>query len=71
MNVNRAIRASDFEATCRDVIDDVADHGCEYVITRRGRPVARIIPMRDPVSIRGSICILTDDETLLFSTADH
>lgn len=42
----RTIKASEFEARCRKLMDEVAEHGTEIVITRNGRPVSRLIPWR-------------------------
>jgi prevent-host-death family protein len=48
------IRASDFKATCLALLDDVAASRQEYVITKRGRPVARLVPIEAPMPINGS-----------------
>ncbi len=70
-SVTNEIRASDFEATCLALLDDVADHRSEYVITKRGRPVAKLVPIDQPVSIVGSVRVVVDDEQLLFSTGEE
>jgi prevent-host-death family protein len=36
--------AGEFKATCLALMDDVASSGGEIVITKRGRPVARLVP---------------------------
>ena len=38
----RTIKASDFKARCLKLMDDVAESGEEIVITKYGRPVARL-----------------------------
>lgn len=68
--MSKEIRASDFKATCLALLDDVADHRAEYVITKRGRPVARLVPIDQPASIHGSARILTKDESDLLSTGE-
>ena len=40
------VETSDFEATCLQVVDRVAETGEEIVISRNGRPVARLVPYR-------------------------
>ena len=40
------VETSDFEATCLQLVDRVAETGEEIVITRNGRPVARLVPYR-------------------------
>ena len=37
--------AGEFKARCLAVLDDVALSGREVVITKRGRPVAKIVPI--------------------------
>lgn len=68
--MSKEIRASDFKATCLALLDDVADHRAEYVITKRGRPVARLVPIDQPASIHGSARILTKDESDLLPTGE-
>ena len=38
--------ATEFRAKCLGLIDEVAETGREIVITKRGRPVARLVPVR-------------------------
>lgn len=65
------IRASDFKATCLALLDEVADHRAEYVITKRGRPVARLVPIDEARSVIGSVRVVVDDDALLFSTGEE
>ena len=43
---DRTITASEFKAKCLKLMDDVAESGEEIVITKRGRPVAKLAPCR-------------------------
>ena len=63
------LRASDVEATCLALLDEVADHRAEFVITKRGRPVARLIPIDEPADMRGSVRLSSVDDDL-FSTGE-
>lgn len=69
-SMSKEIRASEFKATCLALLDDVADHRAEYVITKRGKPVARLVPIDEPASLKGSVRILTADESELLSTGE-
>ena len=66
----RIIKASEFKARCLKLMDEVAESGAEYVITKNGRPVSRLVPYRKkPKSLfgidRGRLEILGDiDEPL-------
>ena len=44
--VSREISAGEFKARCLAIMDDVRDRGGEYVITKRGAPVAKLVPFR-------------------------
>ncbi len=62
---SRAIKASEFKATCLRLMDEVAESGGEIIITKRGRPTARLVPYRRPIeewfgADRGKIKILGD-----------
>ena len=43
----RAIKASEFKANCLKLLDEVADTGKEIVITKNGKPVAKLTPYRE------------------------
>ena len=66
----RIIKASEFKAKCLKLMNEVAESGAEYVITKNGRPVSRLVPYRKkPKSLfgidRGRLEILGDiDEPL-------
>ena len=61
----RTMKASEFKAKCLRLMDEVAESGEEIVITKNGRPVARLAPYRErPKSLfgvdRGRIQVLGD-----------
>ena len=39
----RTIKASEFKAKCLKLMDEVAETGEEIVVTKNGRPVARLV----------------------------
>ena len=43
----RTIKASEFKAKCLKLMDEVAASGEEIVITKNGRPTARLVPYRE------------------------
>lgn len=63
--VMREISAAKFKAQCLALLDDVAATGTELVVTKRGKPVARVVPLEPPADLRGSVTILVDEEELL------
>ena len=51
----RTIKASEFKARCLQLMDEVADNDGEIIITKRGKPVARLVPHRErPKSLFGA-----------------
>ena len=51
--VMQFISASQFKARCLALLDDVAITGEEIVVTKRGRPVARLVAIDEPRPARG------------------
>lgn len=62
---SREISAARFKAQCLALLDDVAESGQELIVTKRGRPVARLVPLEPPPSLLGSVTYLVSEEELL------
>jgi len=58
----REISASEFKAKCLKLLDRVARTRQPLTVTKRGKPVARVVPLTvtDPRSLRGSLKINGD-----------
>ena len=56
MSKKRVMAASTFKAECLAVLDRVAETGEAVVVTKRGRPVAEVVPVtkRSGRSLKGS-----------------
>ena len=61
----KIMSASEFKAKCLAVLDDVAATGRVVVVTKRGKPVARVLPAEEPWSLRGSVKFNVSDEELI------
>ena len=61
----RSIPAARFKAQCLKLLDDVAETGETIVVTKRGKPVAKLQPVDDPPSLKGSVVYLVSDEELI------
>ena len=62
---SREIPAGEFKARCLALMDEVQRSGGEYVITKRGVPVARLLPVtsdRRPLlgSLKGTVSTVGD-----------
>ena len=53
----KRIAAGQFKATCLSLLDEVAEKGSEYVVTKRGKAVARLVPIGSGgfKSLKGSV----------------
>ena len=65
VSFSREVSAGDFKARCLALMDEVRDRGGEYVITKRGAPVAKLVPVRTerrPLrgSMKGTVKVLGD-----------
>ena len=61
----RTIPATRFKAECLQLLDEVADSGETIIVTKRGKPVARLLPLAPPESLEGSVTFLVDDEEFI------
>jgi prevent-host-death family protein len=43
------VGASEFKAKCLSILDQVATRGARVVITKRGRPVAELVPVKSAI----------------------
>ena len=41
------VSAAEFKATCLELMDRVRESGVEYVVTKHGKPVAKLVPYTD------------------------
>ena len=40
----KTVKASEFKAKCLQIMDDIAETGDTIVVTKNGKPVARMVP---------------------------
>lgn len=64
------VSASEFKAKCLRMLDAVAVGREEFIVTRRGRPVARLVPVAPAAGLAGSVEILVDGGELVVSTGE-
>lgn len=61
----RTVSASRFKAQCLAMLDEVAATGEEIVVTKRGRPIARLVAVGEPTGLAGSVTFHVSDDELL------
>ena len=67
--MTRIIRASEFKAKCLALLDEVAETQETLVVTKRGKPVARVLPAEEPQSLLGTFEQLCSDDELVYFSA--
>jgi prevent-host-death family protein len=51
---NRYVAAADFKANCLRLMDEVARQRRPFIITKRGKPVAKLVPVgEEPIDLFG------------------
>jgi prevent-host-death family protein len=65
MTMVMEITASQFKARCLALLDDVAGSGSELVVTKHGRPVAKVVPVDDDADLRGTVTYNVDEDQLI------
>lgn len=61
----RSVNASTFKAECLGLLDHVAATGQPLVITKRGKPIARVVPVEVPAPLHGSVTYRVDEIELI------
>ena len=74
--MQKKIPAGVFKAQCLALLDDVHDSHTEIIVTKRGKPVAKVVPIEEAKPykssfghMKGSVIQLCSDEEL-FSTGE-
>lgn len=56
----REIGAGEFKTRCLALLDEVAETGGEIIVTKRGKPVAKLTPIDAMKPLEGSVRVLGD-----------
>ncbi len=67
----RLIKASEFKARCLALLDEVAQSHTSLVVTKHGKPVARLVPLDEATPTLGSVTLLAEDDADYFSTGER
>ena len=65
MSTEQEVNVSTFKAKCLGLLDEVAETGRPLIVTKRGRPVARVVAVEDPPSLRNSVRFLVSDDEIV------
>lgn len=62
------VQASTFKAQCLALLDEVEASRRTIVVTKHGRPVAKLVPLDKSAPTMGSVTLLAEDEDDYFTT---
>lgn len=66
--------ASRFKAECLAILDQVERMRISVVVTKHGRPIARVVPLDDgdqPADLKGSVRLVAEDDQAYYSTGER
>ncbi|HEY6056531.1 MAG TPA: type II toxin-antitoxin system prevent-host-death family antitoxin [Candidatus Limnocylindrales bacterium] len=72
--LDRTIMASRFKAECLAILDQVERMRISVVVTKHGRPIARVVPLDDagePADLKGSVRLLAEEDEAYYSTGER
>ena len=61
----RHIAVSKFKAECLGLLEEISQTGEELVVTKRGKPLARVGPARKADPLEGSVRFVVSDDELI------
>lgn len=67
----RTMMASQFKAECLAVLDQVQRMKITVIVTKHGKPVARVVPLDDDRPTMGSVRLVAEDDEAYYSTGEH
>lgn len=65
------VQASTFKARCLALLDQVAATHQTIVVTKHGRPIAKVVPLDAAPPTMGSVMLVADDDEDYFSTGER
>lgn len=69
----RTIMASRFKAECLAILDQVEQMRISVVVTKHGRPIARVVPLERGLraSTMGSVHLIAESDEAYYSTGEE
>jgi prevent-host-death family protein len=70
LQMEKTIGAGDFKARCLQLLDEVATQREPLIVTKHGKPVARLVPMPPATPLFGALAGSVFEETDLIAAID-
>ena len=64
------VEASTFQAQCFAILDDVEANRSTIIVTKNGRPVAKVVPLDEPRPTVGSVTLLSESDVDYFCSGE-
>jgi prevent-host-death family protein len=70
-DVERTMMASRFKAECLAVLDQVQRMKITVIVTKHGKPIARVVPLEDTTEpLMGSVRLVAEDDAAYYTTGE-
>jgi prevent-host-death family protein len=70
MKNRHTVPAGEFKNSCLRLIDEVSKHGIPITVTKRGRPLVRIVPAREHAKGGSLVGTIVHEDDDIFSTGE-
>ena len=67
---SRIVAAGDFKNRCLRLMDEVSRDGVPITVTKRGKPLVRIVPVRDTTTTRSLRGTIVHEDEDIYSTGE-
>lgn len=67
---HHTVPAGEFKNSCLKLINEVSKHGVPITVTKRGKPVVRIVPARERSKVRSLLGTVVHEDADIFSTGE-
>jgi prevent-host-death family protein len=67
----KAIAAGEFKNSCLKIMDSVHKSGIPITVTKRGKPLVRVVPVREAEARKTLLGVIVYEAADLFSTGER
>ena len=67
---SRTVAAAEFRNACLKLMEEVRKHRVPLTVTRRGKPLVRIVPVSQPPATRTLVGTIVHEAEEIFSTGE-
>ena len=64
------VPAGEFKNRCLKLMDEVSRHGVSITVTKRGKPLVRVVPVRDSQEVPSLEGTIVHEDESIYSTGE-